>query len=172
MNILIRQEIPNDYPFVYELVANAFQQEDESILVDKLRRRPSFIHELSLIAQVDDTVVGHILFTPIVIRRADGSVVESLSLAPISVLPGYQNKGIGNQLVEQGLAVATKLGYKSVIVLGHPGYYPRLGFSPAKKWGITAPLPVPDEVLMAIELQPESLQNASGVLEYPDEFWE
>ena len=117
-----------------------------------------------------EKIIGHILFTKLKILNEAGEEYISLSLAPMAVLPSYQNLGIGSELVKSGLEKAAKLGHKSVIVLGHDKYYPRFGFEPASKWKITCPFEVPDEVFMAIELVPGALKNVSGEVHYPKEF--
>ena len=91
-------------------------------------------------------------------------------MAPMSVVPEYQRRGVGKQLVTEGLKRAKSIGYKSVIVLGHSEYYPKFGFEPASKWNIKAPFDVPDNVFLAIELEEGGLKGVSGAVEYPDEF--
>jgi putative acetyltransferase len=90
----------------------------------------------------------------------------------MAVLPSLQQSGIGSQLVRTGLQRATELGYGSVIVLGHPRYYPKFGFAPASRWGITTAYEVPDEAFMAIELKPGALEGRAGAVVYPDAFGE
>lgn len=137
------------------------------------RSSNTFIPELSLIAlEKDNTkIVGHNLLSQIKINN-NNQVAESLALAPVSVLPDYQNKGICKLLVQEALEEAKKLGYHSVIVLGHPEYYPEFGFKKASLWGIKAPFEVPEEALMAIELHENALDKVSGVIEYPNIFFE
>ena len=170
MNIEIRAEKPQDYPAIKQINDLAFEQPNEGLLVEELRRNPSFIPELSLVALYDNVVVGHILFLPVRIMCEDSPVI-SLSLAPMAVLPEHQGKGIGGRLIEEGIAVAKTLGYESIIVLGHPEYYPRFGFQPAGKWGIVPPYEgVPDEAFMAMELSENSLDGKAGVAEFPQEY--
>lgn len=88
----------------------------------------------------------------------------------MSVLPDFQNKGIGSQLVREGLEAAKKLGHRSVIVLGHDKFYPYFGFITASKFNIKAPFDVADEVFMVIELATDGLKSISGIVEYPKEF--
>jgi len=135
----------------------------------RLRKTKKFNPGLSLVAEVQGRIVGHILFYPIEIRSED-KVFPSLALAPMAVLPEYQRQGIGSQLVEEGLKKARKLGFSSVIVLGHAAYYPRFGFEPAGKWGIQPPFEVPDDVFMALELVRDGLKDIQGTVEYPPEF--
>ena len=167
--MLIRKEESDDYPMVKEVNDQAFGQDNEGRLVELLRKNPKFVPELSLVAEVDGKVVGHILFFPIIIKN-DNSQFESLALAPMSVIPSHQKKGIGSSLIRKGLAVARSLGFSSVIVLGHAQYYPKFGFEKASKWGIKAPFDVPDEAFMAIELEEGSLRGVNGVVQYHDEF--
>lgn len=169
MNIVIREEQASDHQRVYEVNRLAFQQEDESRLIEKIRAGQNYIPGLSLVAEIDDKIVGHIIFSKIKIVGED-FVCNSLALAPMAVIPGYQKKGIGSRLVEDGLKRAEELGFKSVIVLGHPEYYPRFGFLKASKWGIKRPFEVPDEAFMAIELNGRALDGKSGIVSYPDEF--
>jgi predicted N-acetyltransferase YhbS len=96
----------------------------------------------------------------------------SLALAPVAVLPEYQNQGIGGKLIMEGHRLARELGYGSVIVVGHPAYYPRFGYKPASRWNITASFEVPDEAFMALELLEGGLKDVSGEIEYVKEFFE
>lgn len=93
-----------------------------------------------------------------------------MALAPLSVVPEYQRRGIGNQLIREGLVVAKNRGYTSVIVIGHSDYYSKLGFKPARTWNIQAPFEIPDSVFFAVELRKNSLRDVQGMVEYPREF--
>ena len=169
--LIIRQETPNDFNEVYEVIQIAFGQDNEAKLVDALRRDPTvFIPELSLVATDNNRIVGHILFTKIIIKDDKGNMNESLGLAPMAVTPEFQKRGIGGQLIKQGLEVAEGSDFKSVIVLGHEHYYPKFGFEPADKWNIKAPFDVPSDVFLAIELVKDGLKNISGTVIYPKEF--
>jgi predicted N-acetyltransferase YhbS len=171
MEIIIRQETEKDHAEVYQLVKSAFEgmefaDGDEPELVVRLRKSSAFIPELSLVAVKQDEIVGPILFTKMRIGSR-----PSLALAPVAVLPSYQKKGIGGQLIREGHRIAKKLGHDSVIVVGHAAYYPRFGYLPASRWKITAPFEVPDDAFMAIELVPGSLKNACGMIKYAKEFF-
>lgn len=171
MQLVIRPETLSDYASIAHVNNLAFGQAAESRLVEKLRLNPVFNPALSLVAEYKDAIIGHILFFPV--RVVNGTIRHpSLALAPMSVMPGYQTLGIGGKLILNGLHSARKLGYRSVVVLGHKEYYPRFGFLPAAKWGIKAPFNVPDDAFMAIELVPGGLQNVSGTVVYPEEFGE
>jgi predicted N-acetyltransferase YhbS len=168
-NAEIRPEMIEDYTSITEVNDQAFGQKNEGRLIIALRKNQEFIPELSLVAGFGGRVVGHILFYPIKIKANDVSHY-SLALAPMAVLPEYQKRGIGSQLVKEGLKRTRRLGFKSVIVLGHAAYYPRFGFEPAGKWGIRPPFEVPDDVFMALELVRDGLKDIQGTVAYPPEF--
>jgi putative acetyltransferase len=167
----IRPETEEDFAKITEVNELAFGQKNEGILIERLRRTDRFIPELSLVAELEGKIVGHILFYPVTIRSAN-SEFSSLSLGPMAVIPKLQRQGIGSRLVTEGLKSAARLGYRSVIVLGHPEYYPKFRFKPASRWNIKAPFDAPDEAFMALELVKNELAGKSGVVEYPDEFME
>lgn len=167
--LTIRPEIPSDRESIYRVNHEAFGQEVESRLVDALRLSSAFIPELSLVALEDSEIVGHILFTRLTLR--DDSVTHpALALAPMAVSPAWQRRGIGSALVRRGLADARELGHRVVIVVGHPSYYPRFGFQPAKPFGIHPPFDVPEDAFLVLELQPGALDGVHGRVEYPPEF--
>jgi putative acetyltransferase len=165
--ITILPEAPNHLPGVRLVNELAFGRPDEADLVDVLREeaRPF----LSLVA-VDEgeRVVGHILFTPVTIEGAADGRLE-LGLGPMAVLPAHQKQGIGSRLVAAGLDECRRVGAGLVVVLGHPEFYPRFGFLPASRLGLRCAWPVPDEVFMALELQP-SAPGAAGLVSYHPAF--
>ncbi|HNY06742.1 MAG TPA: N-acetyltransferase [Bacteroidales bacterium] len=169
MNLTIRSESQSDYLSITMVNDLAFGQQNEGLLVEKLRKNQDFIKELSIVALFGGEVVGHILFFPVSI---DNGILQhrSLALAPVSVLPEFQNMGIGSQLIQVGLKKSAEAGFHSVIVLGHPDYYLKFGFKPASLFDIKAPFEIPEDVFMAKELVPDGLSGVSGVVVYPDEY--
>lgn len=124
---------------------------------------------LSLVATMDERVVGHLAFSPVSIAgRASEPAV--LALAPVAVHPDQQKQGIGIALIEAGLAEVRWRGHPGVIVLGHPEYYPRFGFTRASQFGIECPFPVPDDAFLALELRAGALAGQRGVVGYRPEF--
>lgn len=176
LDTIIRKENLEDIPRVQDLLKEAFRNTEHSDgsehrLVESLRKSKNFIPDLSIVASgIENEIIGHILFTPIQILKDDGSYQQSLALAPVSVSPAHQNKGIGGLLIGRGHDIAKWIGFKSVILLGHPAYYQRFGYKPASLWGIQAPMDVPDEAFMALELRHGSLDGAAGRVKYPTEF--
>ena len=165
----IRQQLPGDDPDVHKVNALAFEREAEAQLVEALRAAPDSIPELSLVAVLEGEIVGHILFSPIRIETAEGSI-PAISLAPMAVLPDHQNQGIGSALVRWGLETCRTLGHRIVIVLGHTGFYPRFGFSAALAKALGCPYGDVGEAWMAIELEQGALSGVRGKVRYPPAF--
>jgi putative acetyltransferase len=167
--ITTRAETAEDYDATHEVNTLAFGREVEARLVENLRRLPDFIPELSLVGIEAGQVVGHILFSPLVIETQDGAV-PALALAVLAVRPEFQNQGVGSALVRDGLERCRALGHRIVVVVGHPAYYPRFGFSPARAQGLEVPFPVPNEAFLALELVPGALHGVAGMVRYPPPF--
>jgi putative acetyltransferase len=165
MDVHIRPEVATDYEAIRVVNQRAFSGDDEARLVDALRA--GGYARLSLVAEVDGRVVGHILFSELPIVTESGTVA-ALSLAPMAVLPEFQRRGIGSQLIERGLAMCRELGHRIVVVLGHEEYYPRFGFS----CELARPLasPFSGKSWMALELVPGALAGVVGRVEYPPPF--
>lgn len=167
--MMIRTEQLKDYDAVYKVVKTAFESAEQSDgneqdLVNALRKSISFVPELSLVAVIDEKIVGHILFTKIQI----GDSTE-LALAPLSVLPEYQRRGIGKALIAEGHKAAKTLGYNYCVVVGSEKYYPKSGYLPADTFGIQSPFELPRENFMAFKLH-ENAQPVCGVVQYAKEF--
>ena len=143
----------------------AFGGLEEADLVDNLRGGDHLI--LSLVAELDDRVVGHILFSRMWIETPSGRA-SAAALAPMAVLPGHQRKGIGSLLVRRGLESLRARGEEIVIVVGHPEFYPRFGFSSDRAESLESPFP--REAFMALELRPGALDGVQGAVVYPAAF--
>ena len=167
MEVVIRKEDANDWQAVFDLNVHAFGQKNESKLIEALRISDVFVPELSLVAEKDGKIVGHILFSKI--KIVGNNIHDSLALAPVAVNPDSQKQGIGSMLVEAGLKKAAELGFDSVVVLGHKQYYPRFGFRPASEWNIITEYNLPESTF-ALELKAGALKGVSGKAEYPKEF--
>ena len=137
MDILIRKEEEKEHKNIYEVNRLAFEQENESRLVEKIRVGSNFILDLSLVADINNRIVGHILFSKI--KIIGNSIFETLAPAPMAVPPEFQKRGIGSNLINRGMEKAKELGFDSIIVLGHKDYYPKFGFKRASKWNIKYP---------------------------------
>lgn len=161
--IEIREELPADIPAIRNVNDQAFQQEQEGRLVDALRSNGAAL--LSLVATVDDQVVGHILYSPAIVGDVSGA-----GLAPMAVLPEYQRQGIGSRLVEAGNQKLKEAGCPFIVVLGHADYYPRFGFRPASTYGMQCEWDVPDNAFMVLLLDPQKMQGVSGLVKYRHEF--
>lgn len=175
MSLRIEPEQPGDEEAITRIQAIAFSADGrrssagEVRLVEEFRRSDAWLPELSLVARLDGQPIGHLLFSCAVIQTTSGDV-EVLALAPVGVLPGYEYTFAGTRLMRAGIAEAQRLGFRAVIVLGHPKYYPRFGFRPAGTMGIRAPFPVPEAAWMALELVPGALAGVSGTVRYPPTF--
>jgi putative acetyltransferase len=163
----IRPERPEDASQVRIVNELAFEQPTEANLVDRLRQACD--ESLALVAE-DDGVVGHILFTPVVIESA-GRRVRGMGLAPMAVLPARQRQGIGSKLVRRGLEILRERGCPFVVVIGHPEYYPRFGFEPASLHGLACQWEgVPDAAFMISILDADAMAGVSGMARYRNEF--
>lgn len=176
MNITIREELEKDYKEVQEMVKKSFEgaehtDNNEHKLVEKLRKSDNFIKELSIVAEKDGKIIGHIMSTRLDIV-SDDKIYVSLATAPLSVHTDYQKMGIGSLLMKETFRVAKELGYESIFILGSEKYYPRFGFKKSTNFGISAPFEVPSENFMAIELIEGALENVSGNIIYAKEFFE
>ncbi|MEB3151128.1 MAG: N-acetyltransferase [Sphaerospermopsis sp.] len=163
----IRAEQPSDFPGIRQVNIAAFGRVNEADLVDILRQATT---TLSLVAVQNMQIIGHICFSIVSIDTDNPVNFNVFGLAPLAVMPSYQRQGIGSKLVRQGLAECSRLGCDAVVVLGHPEYYPRFGFIPAKEKGLVSEYPVPDEVFMVLQIKNGILRNCSGKVRYRKEF--
>ena len=166
--ISIRRERPEDIAAVRAVNEAAFEQTTEADIIDALRDVCADV--LSLVAESDDEIVGHILFSPVTIE--DGSQSrQGMGLAPVAVTPDRQRQGIGSELVQAGLEILRRKGCPFIIVLGHPDFYPRFGFVSAFRHGLTSQWEgVPDAAFMVLVLDASSMAGVTGVARYREEF--
>ena len=167
--IKIRRENEKDYDVIYDVVKTAFSKAshcdgNEQDLVNNLRKGSAYIPELSLVATIDEKIVGYIMFTKI---NIGGN--EEIALAPLAVLPKYQRQGIGTLLIKEGHRIAKELGYNYSVVLGSENYYPKFGYVPAKVYGIKPPFEVDDKNFMAVKLN-DKADKIDGTVIYSKEF--
>lgn len=166
--ITIRKELPADKEAIHHLHESAFETSFEANLVASLRKTNFYLKELSLVAECEGAVVGHILFTRIAIK--DGkSTHPALALAPLAVHPAMQHKGIGKMLIEKGLETCKYLGNHLVIVLGDPKYYAKFNFELASAYDIYPPQGMPEEHFMLYKFTSEDLKE-KGTVQYPSQF--
>jgi putative acetyltransferase len=163
----MRPETPSDYSSITEVNIKAFGIENEAKLIEKIRSSPGYIPELSLVAEIDNKIVGYILFS--YIDLVNEQTLPVLGLAPLAVLPEYQNQGIGTILVETGLEVANQKKEALVVVLGHPEYYYRFGFQTSINYQIQSPFDVPEEVFM-VKILSSYQEKYQGKIVYPPAF--
>ena len=164
--MLIRAETDGDHATIAEINRAAFASDEEPRLVELIRRDGLII--ASLVAVDGSELVGHILFSPATIVTGNNEM-KVASLAPMAVMPSRQRAGIGSMLVRRGLDACKDAGYRAVIVVGHPNYYPRFGFSHPIVEGLTNPFATGD-AFMGLELARGCLANLVGRIEYPDVF--
>lgn len=163
MSIEIREERGEDIAAIRDVNKRAFDQDHEGKIVDALRSNGAAV--LSLVATVDDQVVGYIMYSPITVSEVTGA-----ALGPMAVVPEHQGQGIGSKLVEAGNLRLKDAGWPFIIVLGHANFYPRFGFKPAGPLGITCEWEVPEDVFMLLVLDQEQMKGVSGLAKYRHEF--
>ncbi len=165
MSVEIRQEAERDIPAIRDVNRRAFGGEDEARLVDDLRSEG--YARLSLIAEEAGRIVGHLMFSEAVIRTGGGEV-GALALGPVAVAPERQGHGIGSALIWEGLDRCARIGHRIVVLLGHPGYYPRFGFSADLARSLSSTYS--GEAFMALALVPGALAGLTGEFEFPPPF--
>lgn len=161
--IEIRPEQVGDIAAIRDVNRRAFGQDQEGAIVDALRANGGVL--LSLVALADGHVVGHIMYSPL---RA--GAIDAAALGPMAVVPEHQRRGIGAMLVEAGIRHLASARCPLIAVLGHPAFYPRFGFRPARTYGITCEWDVPDNVFMVLVLDASQISRAIGLAKYRPEF--
>jgi putative acetyltransferase len=162
----IRRERAADVAAVRRVNEAAFDTSAEADLVDRLRAEAQPV--ISVVADEDGLLIGHILFSPVTLSSDPD--LQIMGLAPMAVLPDWQRRGIGSALIHAGLDECRLKGAVAVVVVGHSGYYPRFGFKPASTFGIRCEFDVPDEAFMALELMRGTLDGKRGTIAYPPAF--
>jgi putative acetyltransferase len=182
--VRVRPESPGDVAAIRRVNELAFEGTAEADLIDALRSAGAVT--LSMVAVVGDEpaiggetadgeattggeVIAHALVSPVTIMT-DHAQLPALGLGPVGVRPDLQGRGVGTMLIEACLEHARAAGHTAVVVVGHPGYYPRFGFLPASRWGLFWEEDVPDEAFMALELRPGALAGISGIVRCRPEF--
>lgn len=165
VDVVVRPETSSDYPAIRHVNEAAFSGAAEAGIVEALRTEDAVL--LSVVAESAGTVVGHILFSRMSIVTPSASI-PAVALAPLAVRPSHQRQGIGGKLVRHGLSRLHEMGERIVIVVGHPAYYPRFGFSTALARSLQSPFK--SEVFMALELSPGALTGVHGHVKYPAAF--
>lgn len=173
-SLTIRQAAERDYPHIFALLDQAFQDDpnsdhNEAEIVQRLSESEDFIAELSLAAVHNDQIIGYILLTPVRIHD-QSKVHQVLALAPVAVLPSFQRKGVGAALIEKGHEMAKSLGYTFIVLIGHDSYYPRFGYKQAKTFEVSVPFHIPSKYIMARELVEGAGKYISGRVRYPPPF--
>ena len=170
VDITVRSESKDDIKAIDVVNISAFEGDNEARLVTALRGSPGFTNELSLVAEFNGRIVGHLMLTPVTLHQRDQDV-KVLALAPMSVVPSQSHRGIGSELVAAAKAIAKNKGYKVISVAGHPEFYVRFGFRSASDWDIKCNLPVPEDALLIMELE-EGVLHKGGTVNYPAPFLE
>jgi putative acetyltransferase len=166
--ITIRSEEPADLEVIHSVHRSAFPTEAEARLVDRLREERKLA--LSIIAEAEDRVVGHVAFSPVSVDPQSPQN-RGLGLGPVGVLPEWQRKGIGEQLITRGVEECRRDGYSFVVVLGEPEYYERFGFRRASLFGLGNEYGV-DDPFMVLELRLGGLPKVPGTVKYVKVFSE
>ena len=170
-DLVVRPETVDDFPAVREVVNLAFQNdaEGEADLIDALRAEPGYMPELSLVAELNGAVVGHVIFSEAYIETDSGRV-PAIALGPLAVHPDWQQQGVGSRLIEEGLAAGRRLGHRIAVVIGHSTYYPRFGFTWGRPLGIEMVLGRREESRMVLALVSGALDGVRGTVRFSPVF--
>jgi putative acetyltransferase len=165
----VRPETPADAGPIEAVNVAAFGgRPNEAALVGAIRASPGFVADLSLVAEADGAVIGHVMLSGLELRDGDARH-PALVLAPLAVAPRWQRCGVGSALVRHALAAAQAAGHRAVVLLGAPAYYRRFGFEPSAAQGIAQPFRVGD-ASQVVFLDPDARGQIKGVVEYPEPF--
>lgn len=167
-NIIVRQTTAADYSQVYDLIKTAFETAEhrdgsEQDFAVGLRNGVNYIPALDLVAEHDGNLIGHIMFTKTYVTKSDGSLYDTLLVAPLSVIFEYRSEGIGSALMKEGLRIAGEMGYGAAFLIGDPNYYSRFGYKLSNSFDINHES-LPAEYVQAIEILPNSLDRITGLI--------
>lgn len=169
--MIIRTGKQTDDNAIYDLVKDAFStmdhaSGDEQNLVGRLRKSAGYVPELELVAELDGQIAGHVMLTEIPVKNT-----KQLILAPLAVAPDKQKQGIGGALIKRAHEIAKKAGYRLVLLVGHPAYYPRFSYRPASDFGLTCAPEIPPECFMAADLT-GGCEKIDAFVSFPSVFFE
>jgi predicted N-acetyltransferase YhbS len=169
MEINLRLEEEKDYRIVEELTREAFWNVyfpgcNEHFLIHNLRKANEFVKELDFVAIYNNGIIGNIVYVKAKIKNMDKEYTV-LTFGPISVLPEYQNNGIGSKLIKHTINLSKEMGYKAIIIYGDPEYYKRFGFKESKEYDITNKDKKYPAALLALELYPNALNGTKGIFD-------
>ncbi len=167
--VSIHPERADDRELIADVNREAFGRDNEARFIDAVRATPDFVPQLSLVAVRRREIIGHAMLSRVAVLT-DEAFVSALALAPNAVLPKVQRQGVGSALVQATLDRAAALGHRMVFVVGHPNFYPRFGFVPARPLGLEPPFSVPDEVFLVHELEPGAAASLRGQVIFPEAF--
>ena len=176
MEIQIRNEAEKDYREVEELTREAFWNlyvpgADEHFIIHNLRKSKNFIKELDFVAVYNDRIVGNIVYTLSYIEDKSNQKHEVITFGPVSVMPEFQNKGIGRKLIEYSVKKAVEMSYKAIVIYGYPDYYGKYGFKGGKSYNICTPEGTYMKALQVLELQENALKGIQGKFFQDDTFY-
>lgn len=174
--LIIRSEKESDIENISQLVQLAFKavknsDHTEHIIIDRIRNSPNFINDLSIIAEYENEIIGHILLSKIYLKTSSGFLDKILALAPLSVHPLHQKNGVGKALIQYAHNKAREMGFKAVVVIGHRDYYPKLGYKNLSYFNVSMPFPVNIEYCFGLELSEQQYLGLGGELEYGEAFF-
>ena len=164
--MLVRPEQVTDVPMIRAINRAAFDSTTEADVVDRLRTDAENV--ISLVAEEDGEMLGHIMFSPV--RLTEAADLRAMALGPMAVTPDRQRAGIGSALVRAGLEACQRRGIDAVFVVGHPTYYPRFGFKSASIVGFACEFNVPDEAFMVVELAAGGLHGKTATVHFHPAF--
>jgi len=169
VEIVLRPEEEKDYKIVEELTREAFWNHhvpgcDEHLLIHNLRKTKEFVRELDFVALYNNKIAGNIVYVKTKIKN-NGTEYNVLTFGPVSVLPEYQNRGIGSKLINHTIKLSREMGFAAIIIYGDPEYYKRFGFKESKNYGITNADKKYPAALLVLELYPRSLSGIEGIFE-------